>query len=62
MAVEIFKKANGCWRVEVYPEQVLDLERNTGFRFPGESGGENSSLVLTPLFCLSPDNVFECTD
>lgn len=23
MAVGIFKKANGCWRVEVYPGQGL---------------------------------------
>lgn len=47
------------WRVEACAEEEF---RSLDLDSWGERKIKTFSLVLTPLFCLSPDNIFECTD
>lgn len=42
-------------------KSCLVMDGNTRFGFIGRRG-KKSSLILIPLFYLSPDNIFECTD
>ena len=64
---ESSKGQKGCWSAKVEGwslsrggARILVEIQDLGSR--DKRRKRNSSLVLTPLLCLSPDNVFECTD